>query len=332
MARPRRTVHYRFDELNRLVTTVRDAGRLRTVEISEALLRIDQANRLVVEAGTGTRTARTLVLDGAWSLTPAHELALTLRRAADQERQTLVLAGALARAEAHQLGFELRTTEDAAPQLLALSGRWQADRRNRLSFLAERARGRDDRLTLQGVWEIGPDHALLYRYRRVEAGGRQAEERVLRFAGAWDLDGQRRLVYRLERSGDSAFAFTAAIQQAAARGARGRLDAEVAIGVSGRAGGRRRITLSGAWRIRPDLSLALEVPYAGGRVQAIRFEGAYALGPRNRIAVALQTGDRRPLGVTLTLSRALAPSAQAFVQLRRDGDERAAIAGAQVRF
>ena len=333
MPRPSPSVRYGFDEYNRLVTTTRVGRRLTTAQISETLLRIDRANRLIVEtAARGGERARTLILDGAWSLTPEHRLALTARRTAAHAQQTLALSGALAKAEAHQLVLSLRRSDGAGgpADLLALSGRWQADRQNRLSFLVRRGQGAEDRLTLQGAWELGRDHALLYRYRQ-QAAGAPAREQVLRFDGAWDLPSPARLFYRLEGSDRSGFAFSARLRQAGWRRGRGTLEAEVRIlGRGERA--RRRIVLAGAWSIRPDLSIAFEVPYAGGRAQAMTFEGAYAVTPRNRIAIGLQTRRREPLGLTLTVSRALAPHAQAFLELRRDGVERAAIGGVQVKF
>ncbi len=321
---------YSFDEFNRLVTTVRDGGRLRSIELSEVLLRLDRANRLVAESAAAGPRSRTLTLDGAWSLAPGHALALTLRGGAGRQRDTLALTGALERADARQLVFALRRSGDEAGRpdtALALTGRWEADRRNRLTFLVARDRGVEDRLTLQGAWEVGRDHALLYRYRAGQAAG-SGNEQVLRFDGAWELPAAGKLVYRLEGSSRSVFAFSARLEQAAVRGGRGFVRSEVGIRLD-EGLVQRRVTLSGAWRIRPDRSIALEVPYADGRVQAIRFEGAYALTPRDRISVALQAGRRQPLGVHLTLSRALAANAQGFLQWRADGRERAVIGGVE---
>ena len=327
------TVRYSFDEFNRLVTTIRLGGRLRSVELSEGLLRLDRANRLVYESAAAGRQARTLTLDGTWSLTPDHALALALRGSGARGRDTLLLTGALERADARQLVFSLRRFGDEAGlpgTALAFTGRWQVDRRNRLTFFVEKARRAEDRLTLRAAWEVGRDHALVYRYR-AEGAGSARQEQALRFDGAWDLPVAGRLVYQLEGSSRSVLSFAARLQQAAERGGRGAVRSEVGIRVD-EGLVRRLVTLSGVWRISPNSSLALDVPYAGGRVQAIQFEGAYALTPRDRISVALQTGRRQPLGVSLMLSRALAPRAQGFLQLRADGQERAVLGGVEAKF
>lgn len=348
MARAAGRLHYTVDAANRL--WVREAGpaeRLRPVRILEGAFAVDRRNRLryltefaSTSDADGSPVPRVIDLDGTWSLTPRHTLVLTLRETRRHARQTLSLNAALLRADSRTLVFGLsRRAGEAGPpvQELRLSGRWEADARNRLAFLAERADGGADRLTLQGGWELGPHHALTYRYRR-RAAGRSAEQ-ILSFEGAWDVTRANRLVYRLSGSRDSAFEFRASLQSPSLVAREGRLAYQVGIGVRG---GRisRRVTLFGAWKLNRDLSVSFEVPYAGGRVQAIRFEGVASPGPRNQIAVALSTSParwggasrREPLGATVTFSRELIPDARLFLQLRRDAEERSVIGGVQVRF
>jgi hypothetical protein len=332
------------DAANRL--RVRETGasrRLRPVRILDGTFAVDRRNRLRYLAESpstsgGPPVPRVIDLDGTWTLTPRHTLALTLRGTERAARQTLSLNAALLRAESHALVFGLhRRAGDDGQSLreLRLSGRWQADARNRLTFLAERADGGADRFTLQGGWELGPHHALTYRYRRPSTGARdggRSAQQILSFDGAWDMTRAGRLVYRLSGSGDSAFEFRASLQSPSLVAREGRLAYQVGIGVSGGRTLQRRVTLFGAWKLRRDLSVSFEVPYAGGRVQAIRFEGEAAPGPRNQIAVALSTSRREPLGVTVTFSRELVPDARLFLQLRRDAEERSVIGGVQVQF
>ena len=95
---------------------------------------------------------------------------------------------------------------------------------------------------------------------------------------------------------------------------------------------RQRVVLTGAWKLGRDLSVSFEVPYAGGRVGAIRFEGAYAMTSRDRVAVALQNSRRQRLGLTVVFTRDILPDAKLFLRLQRDAEDTAVLGGVQVRF
>ena len=343
-ARSKTTVRYAFDEANRLLVS----EPLRPTRRVEGRLTIEPGNRLVylVEAPGPTADAVTphaYHLDGAWALTPNHELALTLHESAVQDRQTVYLKGALTGTEAHALVFALRRREDddvETAQRLSLSGRWQADAQNRLTFLIEHADGVENRLTLEGGWETDEHHALRYRYRQRSPAFRDRDQHTLVFEGAWDVTGSDRLVYRLTGSDDSAFEFTASLRSPSLLAKDGRIEYEVGVGLSRMRTERQRVALFGAWKLNRDLSVSFEMPYAGGRVQAIRFEGAARLGPRDQVAVALThargsppAGARgKPLGLTVTFTRELVPDASLFLRLRADAEERSALAGVHVRF
>ncbi|MBI2104449.1 MAG: hypothetical protein HYT90_02540 [Candidatus Omnitrophica bacterium] len=336
--RARARLRYAFDDENRLVIRERRplAERAQPVRILEGTVSADGGNRLVYRAqmptGISRSGPRAIALDGTWALTPAHDLALTLHETVARDRQTLYLKGALAKAEAHALVFALRRQDGRADasQTLTLSGRWQADARNRLTFLVGKGDGSEERLTLGGGWEVGPDHELQYRYRRRALRGR--EEHVLAFAGAWEVAAAGRLLYRLEGSADSAFEFRASLQRPGLSAREGRLVYQVGIGLSRGRTRQQRVALFGAWKLNRDLSVSFEVPYAGGRVRSLRFEGTYALTPQDRVAVALWGPGGEPLGLTVTFTRDLVPDASLFVRLRRDERERSLVGGVQVRF
>ena len=341
-ARSRAKVLYALDGEHRLMLR-QDAGpaaRLRAVRVLDGTASIDRRNRFVYRvdssAGPDGRTApHRIHLDGAWSLTPDHDLLLTLHETDRQERQTLYLNATLLRAEANALIVALRrnTRDDRqAAQELTLSGRWQADARNRLTFLAEKADGSEDRLTLQGGWEVDPHHELVYRYRRRSVSGPGREAQVLIFNGSWDITSADRLVYRLAGSSDSAFEFKASLQSPSLLASDGRLIYQIGIGLSAGNTLQRRVALFGTWKLNRDLSVSFEVPYAGGRVRAIRFEGAYAMTSRDRVAVALQDSRRQRLGLTVVFTRDLWPDAKLFLRLQRDAEDATVLGGVQVRF
>ena len=338
-ARSASTIRYALDDEHRLLIQERDraTGVLRSIRMVEGTLTIDRRNRLVYEAAVARSTGggpdpRTIVLDGTWSLTPDHQLALTLRETDASERHTLTLNSAVTDASANTLMVSLRRSgRERIAQQLALSGRWQADAHNRLTFLVAKADGDEDRLTLEGGWEVGRQHELRYRYQQ-HGLGRAREEKTISFDGSWDITRANRLMYRVSGSDDSTFEFRASLQRPSLLARDGRIVYQVGVGIAGRRRRWQQVTLFGTWKLNRDLSVSFEVPYAGGRVQAIRFEGQARLSARDRIAVALQSSERRPLGLTITFTRDLAPDASMFLQLRRDVEERAAVAGVRVRW
>jgi hypothetical protein len=330
-----------FEDLARSARTRgHTVDRLGQARLVAGSIRVDRRNRLRYEAEVAGRRGgvwarHAVVLDGTWGLTRSHDLALTLRQAERDGRETLYLKGVLEKAEAHALIFALERSGTGArrtSQQLRLSGRWSANADNRLVFLAEKSDGSEDRLTLQGGWELGDRHELLYRYRQRETASRVGTERTLAFSGAWDVTGSDRLVYRIEGSTDSAFEFRGSLRSPSLAAGDGRLIYDVGIGLAGSRGRRTRVVLSGAWKLHRDLSVSFEMPVAGGRAQAIRFEGAAALSGRDRIGVALSTRHGEPLGLTVTFTRELVPDAGLFLRLRRDEGERSVVGGIRVRF
>lgn len=336
------TTRYAFDDANRLTVRERDdaTGVLLPPQILEGRVTTQGRNRLVYEVESFPQRAdgaapRAIQLDGTWKLTAAHELALLLHADERRARQTVYLKGALVRAAANSLTFALRhraDDEQRTAQQVTLSGRWQADAKNRLTFLAEKADGAEDRLTLQGGWSVGPRHELVYRYRQQDAPDRSAGEHALTFEGAWEIAQADRLVYRLSGSSDSAFEFRVALQSPSLLAREGRITYQVGIGLAGGRTQRRQVVLFGAWKLNRDLSVSFEIPYAGGRTGTMRFEGTYALSSRDRIAVALQDSRREGLGLTVTFTKETVPDANLFLKLRSGAQERSVLGGVQVRF
>ena len=328
-------VRYAFDDANRLLLADH-SDRLQPRRVLEGRVATDEANRffyrVAATSADGYAGPKTVALDGSWSLTTNHELALTLHGSERQARQTLFLKGALIEAQSNALVFALQRRERddlRSAQRITLFGRWQADAKNRLNFLAEHADGSEDRLTLQQGWEVGPHHELRYRYRQAS---RRRDEHLLSFDGTWDITRADRLAYRLSGSSESVFEFTASLQSPSLFAREKQVVYQVGIGFSGGRVARQRVTLFGTWKLNRDLSVAFEIPYAGGRVEAIRFEGAYAPSPRDRVAVVLSTRQGESLGVTVVFTRDVMRDARLFLRLQRDAQEFSAIGGVQIRF
>ena len=336
------SIRYGLDEFNRLVVRRRDqaTGAWLPPRVLEGRVNIDEANRfsyLLEQPSSllGADAPHVVNLDGTWRLTPHHELALALHEAGHAARQTLYLPGALIEAQANALVCALRgreTSEASHAERVSLAGRWRADANNRLNFLIEKADGSEDRLVLQGGWELGTHHELLYRYRQPTTGSRRREEHTLSFDGAWDITRSDRLVYRLSGDSDAAFEFKAALQSPSLQARDGRIVYQVGIGLTGGRVLRQRVRLFGTWKLGRDLSITFDVPYAHGRIDGIQFGGTYALTAKDRIGVAIHSRRGEPLGVTVTFTKEFVPDASLFVRLRQDAEERSIMGGLQVRF
>jgi hypothetical protein len=212
-------------------------------------------------------------------------------------------------------GLVVRISEEAlggepVQRDLTLRGRWQADRWNRLTFLAERSRGRVDRLTLTGSWALNERHEVSYRFER-------QGPRTLTFQGHWDLSQDKRLTYLLDRASDSAFRFRGTFQTASILAKEGEIRYQVGIGAEG----RRRlqtITLFGKWKLSNRLELSLEVPYAKGVSRTMTFGASYRWGPRREISAELKTKEGKPLGAEIVFTQQfMKQDGEGFFRLKR---------------
>jgi len=335
-------IRYAFDDLHRLVVR-NPADRLRPTRVLEGRVTVDRRNRLVYRvdsaaAQNGDPGPHAINLDGTWSLARNHTLALAVREQAAGRRQRLYLKGAIVEAKAHALTVALSRHEVAAKrstQRVTLNGRWQADAKNRLTFLAQKADGTSDRLTFRGGWHVGPRHEILYRYRlahRTRRTRRAQHQHTMRVAGAWDVTQTGRLVYRVEGASDSTLAFRASLQSSTLRAREGRVAYQVGIGVSRGRTLKRRVTLFGRWKLNRDLSVSFEIPYVDGHREAGRFHARLAPGQRRSVTAQLRDRAGRPIGLSVVWSRKMLDDAEVFVRVGKSGKATEALAGVAVKF
>lgn len=333
------TIRYHFDEANRLTLIKRDAaGRLLLKRTLEGRVSVDRKNRLVYRVQTPTdwqiSGTKRYILDGTWGLTRSHVLKLSLHAGEGGPRQTLYLRGVLERTKARTLSVSLkRYSGDGRPatQRLTLRGRWVANRANRLTFLVERAKGAEDKLTLQGSWDVGEHHSLRYQFRRFDQGSRKALQ-TLRWRGNWNMPRAGRLVFRVEGNSDSAFDFRASLQSKSLQAREGRIVYQAGIGWRRNARKKTEVVLSGRWKLNRDFSVTFEIPYEGGRWGRIRFAATLALTQRDNLVLRLEDGQGAPLGLVVIFTRRFLKDAEWFVRLKRSSQESEALAGVQIPF
>ena len=332
MKQPRRStasIRYAFDKWNRLLI-LPPKNALRPLHIVDGRFGVTGRNRLTYHVDSSNaqdhQLPRTIELEGDWALTDRHDLVFALHQNRQFAKQSLYFKGALLQAKANALVVALRDNR------VSLSGRWAADDKNRLTFLVDKADGAEDRLTLQGNWEVGKRHELLYRYRqRVKTSG-PADERTLIFAGGWDVTATDRLAYRIAGSDDSAFEFKASLKSPSLLAREGRIIYEVGIGVAKTRLERRQVLLFGTWKLHKDLSISFELPSSNGRVHAFKFQGTARLNSRNQVAVSLQNNRHEPLGLTVLFTHDIVRDAGLFLRLKKSAEEDSLIGGLQVRF
>jgi len=270
-------------------------------------------------------------INGAWRLTRKHTL--EYRRAGSEEEA--VLKGVLLEASANRLTFrvaEQRLDDNLVGRRLSLRGRWQADADNRLAFLVERQGGRHNWLTLQGAWQVGPGHEIVYRFHRETLKTKLRRDGLLRFRGIWELSERKRLTYVLDARTDSTFRFRGTFQSPSVLAKRGRIRYQLGAELEGK-GRRKNITLFGKWKLSRRLGLTFEIPYRDRRVRGIDFGTTFSLGPQGRVKATLTTRRGRPLGLELVVSREfLKGRGEAFARLKRSLEELALEGGFRIRW
>lgn len=271
------------------------------------------------------------VIDGRWKLSRDHTLEYRRRG----PKETVVVKGPVVQAKANALVLrveEQRQGGELVGRRLTLRGHWEADPKNRLRFKLDGRRGRDAWLVLEGSWQVGPHHEILYRFRRQPLKTKTRRERLLRFRGRWDVGEDKRLTYVLDARSDSAFRFRGTFQTPIllpkGGAVRYQLGAEARVHR-----GSKVVTLFGRWRLSRRWGLTFEVPYGGGRVRGIDFSAEFTRRSGGRWAARLRTRRGKPLGMELVLSRAfLEGQGEAFLRLRKAEEESRIEGGLRLRW
>lgn len=240
------------------------------------------------------RQSRTLRHVDKVRLSADHSLEVTVTESSSADAETLTLKGDMAGVSSDELTCVVTSKKERdveVASILKLKGRWQADGNNRLSFAVSKEGGRRDILVLDGVWEIGKDNELLYRYKKTGLVTKTKEERILVFRGAWRLTDRDKIAYLLDTSGKSGFLFKAQLENTGIAGRFGVLRYRLGIGVSER---KRPVE------------------------KVIKFFGTLHLDLTKRDSLEFEFTDERGrrLGMAATLSRKLL-GGEAFLRFKR---------------
>ena len=305
---------YSVDEYNRLTITTGKKGADAEELIPRGKFTIDEKNNLsyIIFEPQPWRIKydlpRKITLKGTWSLDKDHNLVCTLYKTETRYRgEQLQLTTEMKGAASNALVFSLRGKKESGiyqTRLLKLQGKWQADRNNRLCFLAQKTRSRYDTLTLQGTWEV-KKNVLIYRYRKTRLKKELRREHALIFKGFWSLSRKNRLAYILDAKNNSYFSFKAHLETPSISGKSGTIKYRVGIGLTKEPSKSRLITLYGTWKFGKRAQLSFEINYGKGRAREIEFGARVRVTDKNEVAFQLKNDKGGDMGMGVTFTRAL---------------------------
>ena len=332
-------MRYEIDPHNRLVLVSGEKSELRRFRrVLDGRFRTGKGNILIYHVKTPTPADVTcphqVKLRGRWSLTPKHDLQLTLDKWARQTfGDQLTLQADFISADKNSLLFSLTTRGKegrADTYILKLEGRWQADKNNRLTFRAKNWQGKEDALVLEGIWEINKNQRISYQYEKAKLATKLKEIHTLTFKGHWDIKEKARVAYVMDKSIDSAFNFKTGLGIFKDK----YIKYELGVGLSGCKQPRKiTITLFGSWKIKKDKGLLFEVEYGEKNIKTIVLGAEARLTARNSVSFKLKNELNKEIGSELKLShKILKGDGEAFLRLLKTKREAAILAGAGWRW
>ncbi len=251
-------VFYEVDPFNRLI--VWPANRRSRVkkfrQIAHGRFIADSGNNLFYEVNKsqGLDIPQKIGFTGKYSLDKNHNLVFTLNKWNNQcEGNRLTLKAKIIDAKSNEIAFLVNSKAGGSKSLsyiMKLYGSWQADKYNKLTFGIERDRSDADSLVLSGAWEINKNNEIVYRYER--------ESQAVTFRGSWDISERHRIKYELDKNSNSGFNFRSSLGTLVSKGKEKSLAFDIGIGISKAKKLKRRIILSGRWKITRDKELILE--------------------------------------------------------------------------
>jgi|GEM_PF-5208796 len=133
-------------------------------------------------------------------------------------------------------------------RVLRLGGSWQADERNRLSFIVNDNR-EDGVLVFRNSWKLGDDQEIVYEYEKRGSGAR----RRFSLDGHWKISPGERLTYALGK-GDYGPEFRCQLESLSLRPKEGCIRFRIGFGVAYKRKGPV-VSVYGGWRFGRGLGI-----------------------------------------------------------------------------
>lgn len=335
-------MRYEVDPYNRLIldrpsSKYSNLPRFRKAIDGRFLL--DGSNNLTYNVkapvSSGDNIPHQIRLKGDWSLDDGHRLQFTLNKFGRQTLgDQLTLAGEIIDAGENSILFAVTTTskrDTRTTYVLELGGVWRADKRNRLSFHVRRESGRYDILTFNGAWEVDNNKRIVYRYESSDLVTKSRRVHTLEFDGYWDIQDKYRISYLFGAGTDSSFEF----KTSAGIFSKNYIKYEMCVGIAGSARPvKRTVSLFGRWFLKKDTGVVFEFKYADKKTREIVFGADFKITGGNTVSLRLKSSeDDKDIGATLGLSRKIFKGdGEAFLCALVSGRQMAIYAGAAWRW
>ncbi len=251
-------VFYEVDPFNRLI--VWPANRRSKVkkfrQIVHGRFMANFSNNLFYEVNKsqGLDIPQKIGFTGKYALDKNHNLVFTLNKWNNQcEGNRLTLKAKIIDAKSNEIAFLINSKAGESKSmsyLMKLYGSWQADKHNRLTFGVERDIGDQDSLVLSGAWELNKNNEIVYKH------GKERQDII--FRGSWDISNRHRVSYVLDKKINSGFNFKSSLGTLVLKRKEKSLTFDIGIGISKAKKLKRRVFLSGRWKIAGDKELILE--------------------------------------------------------------------------
>jgi len=243
-------IFYEVDPFNRLVRVKKFrrviCGKFRTGGKNNLFYEVNESQ--------GIDMPQKIKFSGKYSLDKKHNLVFTLNKWNNQcEGNRLTLKTKLIDAKSNEIAFLINSKAGENKSLgyiMKLYGSWQADKHNRLTFGIKRDKDDSDSLVLSGAWEVNKDNEIVYRYGK--------ESQMVTFRGSWDISERCRVSYILDKKINSGFNFKTSLGTLVSKGKEKYLAFDIGIGISKAKKLKRRVILSGRWKIASGKELILE--------------------------------------------------------------------------
>jgi hypothetical protein len=330
---------YSIDNKNRLV--IRRAGK---ALVPDGKFFLDGRNRLSYIAGESAAWKREyhvpsrIDLEGTWALDEDHNFVLRLAEIKSKgERTGLTLKGDIISVEGNRLALELKSKDrrgNTHIQILQFSGNWQADEQNRFTFALKR-KARPDILVFTGSWEVNKNQQIVYSFEKKDGRKKTKIAHTVLFEGFWQVGGAGRLRYIFSGGIGSFFDFRVQAESPNLYPKNNEIKYRVGVGLKGKKPSYEKIiTLYGIWKFSRAAGVNFEMDYGKGRVESLAFGLSVALSKNDQVTFALLTRKGESAGLSLTVSRRFLKGrdAEAFVRLKKSGDDRRIEVGMKVPF
>lgn len=274
---------------------------------------------------------------GAWQLNSDHNLVFVLDDTASQYgSDTLELRTDIVSVDRDELTFELKSVDKKGNDhiyLLSLSGSWQADEKNRLSFVLKN-RDSQEVLVFKNEWQVNKRQHIIYRYERQNLKTKRKQTHTIEFIGFWRLTGAHRLSYHLEASSSSAFDFRAQIETNNLYPARKVIKFRLGAAFKKSSRQKKRVCLFGEWKLDRRLGLFFEIDYGQGSLGRMEFGFDVCYNRQNCVTLTLFAPKDEPLGIRLMCTHSFLRTHAAlfFARAQHSKQEQRVEAGVRIPF